>query len=54
MRQAPQGTRCFLVEGDEDTAYGLRLLDQLQNTILIACEAKVQASSLPGDDVAAV
>lgn len=47
---SPTGNSVFpMVEGDDDTAYGILLLDQLQNTIFITCEAKAQASSLPRD-----
>jgi hypothetical protein len=51
---SPTGNSVFpMTEGGDDTAYGILLLNQLQNTILITCEAKSQASALPkGPDAA--
>jgi hypothetical protein len=52
---SPTGNSVFpMVEGDEDTAYGIHLLDQLQNTIVITCEAKTEPSALAQNDIAAV
>jgi hypothetical protein len=52
---SPTGNSVFpMVEGDEDTAYGIHLLDQLQNKILIVCEAKPMATASPTGDVADV